>query len=253
MRPLVLLLVACAPKQAPLPAPVAAVDPYVASLEDAAFPLPAEVVSDLLTLTRDNPDLVWDDAGRVLVTSWTRSRFYADPAYQPGHAFPLYGETWFTAGAEVAEACAGLSGDAAALRVEQLLGLPPGGGRDVFLRVWIDPSTLFRPCFQPDVTQASCPIADPVKVSDGGTVSWSCANLEPGSHAAWLCSTWVARYGVSDPQQRYPWTALGYTYDWAPDAPDPRGATELVAPAGTTVVFHELVPNDQLCASSPGR
>lgn len=248
MRSLLLsTLFACA-HQAPIAAPTPEPDPYLASLDDAAFPLPAEVVPDLLTLTLGTPGLVWDDAGRLLVTTWSRSSFYPADPYRPGYTFPLYGETWFSTGTEVADACAGL-GERAPLRVEQLLGLPPGGGRDVFLQVWIDPDDLFRPCFEPDVQQPSCPITSPVQVSTDGVSSWTCSDLTPGSHTAWLCATWVARYGVSDPGRRYPWTALGYTYDWSPERPTHRGVSEFVAPKGTSVTLHAIVPNETFCGA----
>lgn len=242
---LFLLLVGC--PRAALPPVVEPASPvsYARALDDAAYPLPSEVVDDLLTLTPDSDGVVFDDQGRVLMTTWSRSRYYGDE-YVPGYRFSLYGETWFTAGTQVADACAGLTGDALALRVEQLLGLPPGGGRDVFVQVWIDPAALKRPCADPDVTARSCPIATPLKAGDGDRVSWDCSDVT--GHAQWLCNTWVNRYGASDETMRFPWTALGYTYDWGnPD--DPEGATEFVAPGGTEVTLSAIIKNDDFCSA----
>lgn len=246
MRTLALacFLIGC--RRTPLPPPplaeVTAPDPYAAGLDDAMYPLPAEVTDSLIALTPDQPGLTWSEDGRLLVYTWSRSQFY-DDTYVPGHEFPLYGETWFTTGAEVADACAGLTGDALSLRVEQLLGLPAGGGRDVFLKVWIAPEALFRPCADPATDTTTCPIAAPLKVADGGGVYWSCGD-DP--HQQWMCRTWAERYGASDEDSRYPWTALGYTYDWgSPD--DPVGATELVAPGGTTVTLEAMVDNETFC------
>ena len=242
------LLLACA-HQAPLsvaPAGDPLLAAYALALTDAERPLPSEVVDDLLVLTPGTPGLTWDDQGRLLVTTWTRSSYYSDPKYQPGYSFPLYGETWFTAGAEVHGACAGMAEPALSTRVEQLLGLPPNGGRDAFLRVWIDPATLFRPCAEPSIEAPSCPIGSPMQATDEGGVSWSCGLTEATLHQRWLCDTWVNRYGASAIEQRYPWTALGYTYDWAKPE-HPVGATEIVAPAGTAVILAAVVPNEQFC------
>lgn len=239
-----ILLMACA-KQAPVAAAPDAPSPspYAQALDDAMVPLPSEVVDDLLVLDRESAGVVWQD-DKVLVTTWSRAAFY-DDSYVPGHAFDLYGETWFTAGTQVADACEGLSGDVLSLRVEQLLGLPEGGGRDVFLQVWVDPADLFRPCADPDITLPSCPLASPLR-TEGEAVWWACDPDDDDPHARWMCTTWVNRYGASETQSRFPWTALGYTYDWA-NLDDPVGATEFVAPAKTPVVLHRLVPNEAFC------
>ena len=126
-----------------------------------------------------------------------------------------------------------------------LLGLPAGGGRDVFLSVWIDPAELFRPCAAPEVDSPTCPLSAPL-AADGADVYWSCGD-EDDLHQQWLCKTWTERYGASNASQRYPWTALGYTYDWG-DLNDPVGATEFVAPAGTPVTLEAMVSNEAFCA-----
>ncbi len=244
-----LLLLACRHPVPPV-GPESIADPllvaYAAGLEDARDALPSEVVDTLLPLTPETEGLRWDVEGRLLVQTWTRSSYYADPSYTAGYSFGLYGETWLTTGHELSDACAGLSGADAALRLEQLLGLPPDGGRDVFLQVWIDPSALFRPCADPSITATTCPVAAPLVAGSEDSVSWSCGQ-EDDEHTRWLCDTWVNRYSPSQPLQRYPWTALGYTYDWGRPG-DPVGASEFVAPGGTTVVFEALIANDDFCA-----
>jgi hypothetical protein len=245
---LLLSLVSC--KHRP-PEP-SAPDPYAAAVQDAARP-EADELHPLLVLGPDTPGLRWDDRQRVLVTTWTRAQYFPDPPYAPGHVFPLYGETWFTAGDEVQTACAGLAGAPLAARLEQLLGLPPEGGRDVFLQVWIEPALLFRPCVDREVQSPSCSLAYPVSTADDAGLH--CAP-EASEHERWLCQTWTARFGPPDPAARFPWTALGYTYDWGSGdwgSGDEYGATEFVAPQGAEVVLHALVPNDELCQAPTAR
>jgi hypothetical protein len=265
--PLASLLLACA--GAPRPAtddPSAAIttcpdsapddDPLLAAyqrgLAIAQYPTPERVSDRLLVLEPGNAALTWDDAGRLLVTTWTRSKYYSAPEYQPGYEFALYGESWFTTGTQVQDVCSssGLGGEDLDLRLEQLIGLPPGMGYDAFLQVWIDPGALFRPCAEPSVTASSCPVAAPLQSNSPDQVGWDCA-APPDAHSQWLCNGWVLRYGDSDPTQRYPWTALGYTYDWSPDNPTGEGPSEFVAPAQTPVVFERLVPTREFCTTTP--
>lgn len=247
------LLAGC-PKAAPTPAspppttpaPAAAEEtPYELALQDASVPLPSEVADDLLALVEGTEGLVWDDEGRLLVTNWTKREYYSGDEYVEGFAFPLYGPTWFTSGTQVADACRGV--DAPARRLEQLLGLPPDSTYDAFLQVYVDPDALFRPCSDPSVTTTTCPLGAPIQVKEGD-VSWACTAVGgDDTHGQWLCNNWVDSYSASDVLQRYPWTVLGYTYDWGnPD--DPQGPSEFVAPAGTEVVFADLIPTDAFCA-----
>lgn len=248
------LMFACTPKAPPEASTEATEDradplasAWLAALEDARYPLPSEVVSDLLVLDPAPEGVIENDRGEILMTTWTRAKFFSDPAYVQGYSFPLYGETWLTAGREVADACAGLSGPELSLRVEQLLGLAPGGGRDVFLSVYVPKSAIFRPCADPSIASGRCPIAAPLVAGDGDSVSWDCDSPDLGEHGRWMCATWTERYGASDPARQSPWTALGTTYDWGrPD--DPRGPTEFVAPKGTIVTLESMQSNEQHCA-----
>jgi hypothetical protein len=223
---------------------------YRVAIDVARYPTPDRAVDSLLVLEPANAALRWDAKGRVLVTTWTRTQFYTAPEYQTGYEFALYGETWFTAGNQVQDACraSGKTGDELDLRLEQLLGTPPGGTYDAFLQVWIDPDSLFRPCADPSVTATTCSVAAPLTSRAPDQVGWDCtAPATP--HAQWLCNSWTIRYGNSDPLRQYPWTALGYTYDWSPENPSGVGPSEFVANATTKVVFEHLVPTQDFCVA----
>jgi hypothetical protein len=225
---------------------------YLHGLAIAQYPTPERESTQLLVLDRQNKALTWDESGRLLVTTWTRSKFFTAPEYQRGYEFALYGETWFSTGTQVQDVCtsSGLRGDALVLRLEQLLGLPPSMGYDVFMQVWIDPNALFRPCAEPSVTAGSCPVSAPLKSDAPDQVGWDCA-APADAHSQWLCNSWVARYGDSNPRRRFPWTALGYTYDWSLTNPTGEGPSEFVAPGKSPVVFERLVPTEEFCTAAP--
>ena len=51
----------------------------------------------------------------------------------------------------------------------------------------------------------------------------------------------------------FPWTALGYTYDWNAKS-TPVGPSEFVARGQTQVLFEQLVPTEELCqAGAPAQ
>lgn len=53
---------------------------------------------------------------------------------------------------------------AVVLRLEQLLGLPSGGGKDCFVEIWADPADVFRPCPDcpdPETTDRECSLDFP--------------------------------------------------------------------------------------------
>jgi hypothetical protein len=56
-------------------------------------------------------------------------------------------------------------------------------------------------------------------------------------------SVHAASYGDNG----YPWTRLGYTYDWHPDTPE-TGLSEYVIPQGSTVEVHANVETREYCA-----
>lgn len=221
---------------------------YLAGLEVAAHPTADRVSEQLLVLDRNDASLTWDEAGRLLVTTWTRSKYYTAPEYVTGHEFALYSETWFTTGTQVQDACASAgTGDALVLRLEQLLGLPPASGYDSFLQVWVDPAALIRPCDDPRVSVANCGLTAPLRV-DAQDVAWDCA-APADAHDQWMCNSWVSRYAPSNPLRRYPWTALGYTFDWSPDSATGEGPSEFVAAGKTPVVFERLLTTEAFCVT----
>lgn len=247
----------------PAAARVAAADwrRYFEAVEDARVPERYEISKELWPLFPGAGKLAWKD-GRVLMVTWTRAIHFSDPAYRTGHLFPLYDDTWLTAVPAVRDFCTGYSGSDLAARLRQLIGLPPDNRHDAFLEIWVRPQDLFRPCPDPEITDAECqveiPLLDAPPPEPGGP-PWYCP--PPGdapaqqqgrfvvvrqSHLAWMCGNWRASFTNEEPRKNYPWTALGYTYDWG-NPGDPKGPSEFVAVADSPVVFERLVPTDAYC------
>jgi hypothetical protein len=232
---------------------------YERGVEDAKYPRPERVSHHLTAITTFTGGLVWDDTKqKLLMVTWTRAGRYTQTGEQP-----LPGETWLTAAPFMQRFCRalGLDGSALEMRLRQRLGLPPSSQKDVFVEMWVDPAIVFRPCPDPEINDRECQ----VNLTTGGvdrasSCPWSAAQQGQVSakvvkvtadHLDWMCKNWQGSYQSSDPHQRYPWTALGYTYDWAPSSRDHIGDSEYVAPDKATVVVKAIVPTAEYCRPRP--
>ena len=164
-------------------------------MTDAVFSEDEEVV-ELVTLTEDDPDVIWDEAGeRVLLVSWHNY----DAECSPGSSIPQeYGEIWATSLGEMLSWYTGSSSgvDDWQLRFAQLLGVHEDEGQTRFSAFWVAPADVIRPAYITDETKQM--INDYTLVTDETYKQWFDQNI-------------LWSYFTSD----YPWTRLGYTYDWS--------------------------------------
>jgi len=129
------------------------------------------------------------------------------------------------------------------LRLEQRLGLPPGTGKTTFVEIVVkDPSTtanLFRPCVVPLVNTTSCPLGPP-------------PDNVPVQYRNWVFAQYYSSYAVAQPYS-YPWTSLGYTFDWAgpENANEPFvrfGESEFVIPKGGDLEIQSVADTADYCS-----
>ncbi len=236
---------------------------YAKAVEAAKVPRPDHVSKDLVPLLTFTPGLVWDQGGqsgqKVLMSTWTYAKYYTGtPPYD--YTVPSQVEVWLTAVPLLRRFChhTGLTGPALTLRLAQRLGLPPDASDDAFVQMWVDPRTVFRPCPDPEITDRECQVnLTAGKAASPPSCPWSAALAGQVSgafvtvtqkHLDWMCANWIKSY-PGDPRKSYPWTALGYTYDWG-GGQDFYGESEFVIPSGTRVVIESVTPTDAYCASA---
>ncbi|MFC6672973.1 hypothetical protein [Marinobacterium aestuariivivens] len=141
--------------------PVGIDEAYRHAVQDAAIVEASEIATDLVAIRRDNPGLVWNDAGdRILVTTW-KSRQAYEQFIQPNTSTPDNPDyaIWVTTVPQVRAFCAGLASSdpqALDLRLKQYLGLDPHWHYDLFVELWVDPARLLRPCVDPQTDDQSC-------------------------------------------------------------------------------------------------
>jgi hypothetical protein len=119
------------------------------------------------------------------------------------------------------------------LRLEQLLGLPPENGKTKFVELWVSPKDLFRPSPDPEVSDHEAELNFPE--SD----RFITVNEE---YRQWFLSLKQRSYGADG----YPWTRLGYTYDWG-NPNHEIGVSEFVIRAGAEVMIHAILNTMDYC------
>jgi hypothetical protein len=176
-----------------------------------------------------------DAEGIVLVaTLGRRDGNVGDPIAVTGEGI------WVTAVPEVQTICRGFTGDVA-LQLRQLLGLPPDADVPRFLVLRAKASDLFRPSPYAD-TMTSYPCPDPASDANCGNAFPSTATP---THVLWISTSSFSLHAIP---YGYPWTHLGYTYNWAPGK-DRYGASEYVIRAGATATIVQKATAADYCAA----
>ena len=147
----------------------------------------------------------------------------------------LRGDVWVTIVPEVKERCTAYKGRDLAMRLRQMIGLPPTQKITDFVTMRVKAAVIFRPTADPR-TDTTTPCAD---------IAY-CTSFPPGvsdAHIKWIGNSFLGLHQIPN---GYPWTHLGYTWDWAPGA-DPYGASEYIVPQGTEVFVLDSTPIAAYC------
>jgi hypothetical protein len=215
---------------------------YANAVADASSVTADKISRNLTAIVPENANLIWEDGvvgSRVLVVSWVDQNacnIYKCPpgGCQPGDTCKegrecQYGrDTYVTVVPELKNFFQGTMPDP--LRIAQLLGLPPSDARNkvCFLEIWVSPDDLFRPAADPEITDHEAQLnfpGSPFWQYDASRKVFADQACDPALCTA--CTQWGEcgftgyknyfnnrkkyLYTSAHP---YPWTALGYTYDW---------------------------------------
>lgn len=230
---------------------------YAAAIADAAVSRPGEVVTDLVVASPDDPRTEWmtiDGESYMLVA---RLGYRPISAVAAGEPFLASSPIFVFSPAELLQACeeydcAGMSDRGLDRQLKRIVGLAPDADYSVVSRMWVRPTDLFRPCTQVDPMIPTCPqlVANTVHAGvdrspflfEQAMYSWRVQRR--GTTAPISCAQ-DFRNSMAGNCFGYPWTRLGYTYDWTPGARDDRGLTEFVIAPGSRVVLESTGPQRQ--------
>lgn len=117
------------------------------------------------------------------------------------------------------------------LRLRQLLGMPPDVPKTRIVEMWVRPEDIRRPSIAPAIDKE----IDPAALFAQAGTDW----FRPAGDDAY--NTWFYRQCAESyvvPVERlelYPWTRLGYTYDWGNPQYPHVGLSEFIVWGGTGV------------------
>jgi hypothetical protein len=213
---------------------------YEHAVNAARLPRMSGIGKTLVTIAPDQP---------VKVVAWER-KDQADHLKTDSGEWvrTASSETWVTVEPYLQEFCRAFVRDhrpdetILTRRLEQRLGLAPASSKAYFVRMRLDhpgAGVIFRPCVDPAADHAVCSVGPPAKASP--------------AHRQWFYQQYYSSYGKSLISE-FPWTALGYTFDWAPGtenaSPFQRtGESEFVIHEGAPIEILEAVTTSQYCAS----
>lgn len=213
---------------------------YRAAVDDAAKAEQSEISDHLVPVLPGQRGTRWKEInGKKYVLTVTRRTSWHDYADNVDAFIDLKQDVWITLAPQVRDFCSELeiNDHNLDLRLEQLLGLPPRDKRSVFVEMWVKPDDLFRPCPDPEIHDTRCELHFP-KGTDR-------------EHKKWFERRRAASYGEGE--SAYPWTRLGYTYDWGSSS-GKIGLSEYVIGKGATVRVGLLGATSTYCAGgSRGR
>lgn len=220
------------PTPTPTPAACGTQADYDAAVADASQETQADIYNGLIAITPDNPALTWNaDKSAVLMVVWTTYTGYkvGDNA--------LTRDVFVTAAPQVQQLCKTVTDDAQRIkRVNEYLGLPPASDADnarQFVEMWVKPGDMFRPCPDAEITDTVCELTFPATASS--------------EHKTWINNYYASSYGFWQ-KTRYPWTGLGFTYDWCSGDSSHHGASEFVIRSGSTVTVKAIIDRNTYCA-----
>jgi hypothetical protein len=210
---------------------------YDRAVSAARLPRRSGVSDMLITIPPDRP---------INVVAWVR-KDQADrlKLSSGGSLIAAPSETWVTVEPHLQTFCRALVRDEKLdeirliRRLEQRLGLSPASSKTHFVSIRLEhpgPDVIFRPCADPAVDRTNCSVGPPVNA--------------PPAYQAWFYQKYYSSYGRSL-MSEFPWTALGYTFDWAPGKSSPFqrvGESEFVIYKDAPIEIQAVVATSQYCA-----
>ncbi len=199
---------------------------YTQAMEDSMLAEESEILP-LVEITPDSDQVTWDENGeKVLMIFWND-----DPdSYIAGEPFYVseYGEVWAFTDQEIETWYQKNKDDVTDwdLRFKQLIGLPEDEAYTHFTSVWVNPDDLIRPAYETDITRQ-------VTADD-------LAREDVGEYQEWFDDNIQFSYYDS----AYPWTRMGYTYDWADNGTE-YGLSEFMILPGSEIEVTWTVPTDE--------
>ena len=166
-----------------------------------------------------------------VVAFMSMQSYTANYANKMGKADTLTKSIWVTVVPEMKNFFVGKECPPTKERIRQVLGLNPAYSYEVLIELWVDPTDLFRPTPDPEITDHEGELSTkiirgatglfPAKLNAFLTIDEEALFLDgwwtdTKTFKQWFTETADIPYSTEGEIEtwRNPWTRLGYTYDW---------------------------------------
>jgi hypothetical protein len=119
-------------------------------------------------------------------------------------------------------------------RLKQFMGLPLDAKNDFFVELWVRPRDIFRPCVDPEINDKKCNPKIPDLFSFVPNIP---------DYGAFYKNLYFKSFRASS---GYPWTGMGYTYDWG-NQKSKFGASEFILTPNTPYEIKKAVKTREYC------
>lgn len=201
---------------------------YEQAVLDAMAPSPKDVYNGLVAIAPTNKELIRTNIKGeeyILVVTWKNDTSYYKPNASGFYNTGNY-QIWVTTAPELKNRMRSEGSNNVDLRLKQLLGLPPEAEYRYFIEFWVKSSDLFRPCPDNEINDESCDLCFP--------------NDTDNHYITWFNESRIDRYYDCELGNKYPWTQLGYTYDWHPGNESHIGLSEFVIDKNKNIIVNEI-------------
>jgi len=228
---------------------------YRSAILDSKDQDPREINLQLTTIVPWNKKIIWShDRTRLLVTSWMPT-WAADKYFKPkvgkemqsparqNDKEPVY--FWVVPVPQVKdfakEYLKSNKPESLTDRMRQYLGLPPAIDKRAFVEMWVKPEDLFRPCADDEILDSQCVLDLPKKLTPPEYHDiFNFVSTSP-EHKKFYTTKKFETYTTVP----FPWTRLGYTYDWGDDNKNHVGASEFAVKPAKTVKIRAIFDTDE--------
>lgn len=198
---------------------------YELSVIDAMY-AEEEEMCELVTIDENDNLTTWNEtADKVLLLTWNK---YPDSYIEGTDVVLSYGAVWTFTDKEMILWYAENEEDIEdyQLRLNQLIGLMPEDDNSHFTAFWVSPEDIIRPAYNTDITSEEMELTR--ENMDEEYLYWFDNNI---------ISSYYSEY-------QYPWTRLGYTYDWADNGTE-YGLTEFLVKENSTVTVEYTMTTEE--------
>lgn len=174
---------------------------YQLSISDAMVADSSEICDTLWPINHNNPKLVWktiDNEEYVLVGNFNKF----PNSYSGSSVKNSWGILWVFIPNQFKSKVTSIQNNDTLLRIRQLLGLPPNNDNKYIVELWVKPKDMFRPAADSEI--------------DDRTAGPYYPNNTDTTYRKWFNQNIYDSYFSNG--TLFPWTRLGYSYDWAKSA-----------------------------------